>query len=110
MGAFPGPRSPVLRRRHGRAVGLHETELKKPDDYAVQETTNYIALVRKRFPGPAHRRHRGLSVYLAGRIISAGSTLLQKRLAKMKVRGLDFYRLDVDWVHFIHGHGSWAEV
>jgi len=28
----------------------------------------------------------------------------------MKVRGLDFYRIDVDWVHFIHGRGSWAEV
>jgi hypothetical protein len=35
---------------------------------------------------------------------------LQKRLAEMNVRGLDFYRVDVDWVHFIHGHGSWSEV
>jgi hypothetical protein len=83
--------------------------LKKTEDYAVRETASYIALVRKHFPD-----------MLIGDIEAFPFTsledhfrwidALQKRLAEMKVRGLDFYRLDVDWVHFIHGHGSWAEV
>ena len=83
--------------------------LKKPDDYAVQETASYIALVRKHFPD-----------MLIGDIEAFPFTplddhfrwidALQKRLAEMKVRGLDFYRVDVDWVHFVHGHGSWADV
>jgi hypothetical protein len=85
--------------------------LHKSDDYAVQETANYIALVRKRFPD-----------VLIGDIETYPAVIpladhfqwiesLQKRLAETKVRGLDFYRLDVDWVHFIvHDRGSWVEV
>lgn len=83
--------------------------LHKPEDYAVQETANYIALVRKNF----------LDV-LIGDIEAYPFTslddhlrwieTLQKRLTEMKVRGLDFYRVDVDWVHFLHGRGSWAEL
>jgi hypothetical protein len=83
--------------------------LKKPEAYAVQETANYIALVRKHFPE-----------MLIGDIEAFPFTALedhcrwidalQKRLAEMEVRGLDFYRIDVDWVHFIHGRGSWADV
>ena len=38
-------------------------------------------------------------------------TQLQARLAELGVRGLDFYRLDVDWVRFtVQGRGSWKEV
>ncbi|MFA5192219.1 MAG: hypothetical protein WC740_15960 [Verrucomicrobiia bacterium] len=84
--------------------------IKKPDDYAVQETANYIALVRKHFPN-----------VLIGDIESYPSILvadhiwwieaLQKKLAEMKVGGLDFYRLDVNWANFIvQNHGCWAEV
>jgi hypothetical protein len=34
---------------------------------------------------------------------------LQQRLTELGVKGLDFYRLDVDWVHFIRGNSSWLE-
>jgi hypothetical protein len=83
--------------------------LHQPDDYGVRETAAYIALVRKNFPqvlvgdieaypfAPLADHYRWIDA-------------LQKRLAEMNVRGLDFYRLDVDWVHFVHGHGSWADV
>jgi hypothetical protein len=82
----------------------------KPDDYAVQETANYIALVRKHYPK-----------VLIGDIETFPSIpipdhfrwieSLQKRLAELKVRGLDFYRLDVDWVTFtVRNEGSWREV
>jgi hypothetical protein len=84
--------------------------IKKPDDYAVQETANYIALVRKYFP---QMRVGDIETYpsipVADHIwwIEA----LQKKLAEMGVRGLDFYRVDVNWVNFIvQNHGCWAEV
>jgi hypothetical protein len=36
---------------------------------------------------------------------------LQTRLKHVSGRGLDFFRLDVDWMHFIYGDGgSWTEV
>lgn len=84
--------------------------IKKPDDYAVQETANYIALVRKHFPN-----------MLIGDIETYPSIpfadhvwwieALQKKLAEMGVRGLDFYRLDVNWANFIvQNHGCWGEV
>lgn len=81
----------------------------QPDDYAVEETANYIALVRRHFPD-----------VLVGDIETYPSlsvaenqwwiTSLQKKLAEKKVRGLDFYRLDVDWVAFtVATNGSWKE-
>jgi len=82
--------------------------LKQPDEYAVAETASFIARVRERYPA-----------ILIGDIEPCPSIpvadhikwleALQGRLAEMKVRGLDFYRLDVDWVHFIRGNGSWLE-
>jgi hypothetical protein len=85
-------------------------KLHKPDDYAVQETACFIALVRQHYPQ-----------VLIGDIETYPSTpfadhlwwldALQKRLAEMHVRGLDFYRLDVNWVEFnIFSRGSWPEV
>ncbi|MEW6360048.1 MAG: hypothetical protein AB1696_27175 [Planctomycetota bacterium] len=85
--------------------------IKKPDDYAVQETAAYIALVRKHFPQ-----------ILVGDIETYPSIplkdhfwwieTLNKRLAELNVRGLDFYRLDVNWVVFVvrNEEGNWKEV
>lgn len=80
------------------------------DDYAVQETANFIALVRQHYPEmligdietypsiPLEDHFRWLDT-------------LQKRLAEMQVRGLDFYRLDVNWAEFVvFNRGSWPEV
>jgi predicted DCC family thiol-disulfide oxidoreductase YuxK len=84
--------------------------IKKPDDYAVQETANYIALVRKHFP---QMKIGDIETYpsipLADHIWWIES--LQKKLAEMGVRGLDFYRLDVNWANFVvQNHGCWKEV
>ncbi|MCX7011466.1 MAG: hypothetical protein NTW86_02660 [Candidatus Sumerlaeota bacterium] len=85
-------------------------DIKKPDAYAVQETANYIALVRKNFP----RIQIGdietyPSIPLADHYWWIDA--LSKRLAEMKVRGLDFYRLDVNWAVFVvRNEGSWKEV
>ncbi len=84
--------------------------LKKPDDYAVQETASFIALVRQHYPqiqiGDIETYP---SIPLADHLWWLDA--LQKRLAEMQVRGLDFYRLDVNWVEFnVFGRGSWPEV
>ena len=77
------------------------SNLKRPAEYAVQETANFIALVRKRYPEvligdiePAP--------FLSTPELIGWVEALQKRLADMGVRGLDFFRLDVDWVHYVH--------
>jgi hypothetical protein len=82
----------------------------KSDDYAVQETANFIALVRHHFPN-----------MLVGDIETYPSLApadhiwwieaLGKKLAEMNVRGLDFYRLDIDWANFIVAdRGNWPEM
>ena len=80
------------------------------DDYAVEETADFIALVRNRYPKmligdietypsiPLDDHRRWLDA-------------LEKRLAEKQVRGLDFYRLDVNWAEFVvFNRGSWPEV
>jgi hypothetical protein len=85
-------------------------ELYQSDEYAVEETANYIALVRQNYPK-----------MLVGDIEAYPYTsvedhqhwveALNKKLAEKGVRGLDFYRLDVDWLNFVAGNkGSWREL
>jgi hypothetical protein len=85
-------------------------DLHKPDDYAVRETAEFIALVRKHDPQMlVGDTETYPSIPLADhtRWIEA----LERRLAEMKVRGLDFYRLDVDWCNFVvFDRGTWQEV
>jgi hypothetical protein len=98
------------------AIGMDEplvcthNELHQTDEYAVEETANYIALVRQNYPK-----------MLVGDIEAYPYTPLEehehwvealnKKLAEKGVRGLDFYRLDVDWLHFVVGNkGSWKEL
>ncbi len=82
----------------------------KSDDYALEETANFIARVRQQYPD-----------MLIGDIETYPSIPLEdhfwwldaldKRLAEMEVRGLDFYRLDVNWAEFVvFDRGSWPEV
>jgi len=81
-----------------------------PDDDAARETAAFVALVRKHFPGVRVGDIEPYpSIPLADHV--AWIAGLEKRLADLGVRGLDFYRLDVDWVHFVvHNRGSWREV
>ncbi len=87
--------------------------IKKPDDYAVEETANYIALVRQNFPDI---RVGDIECYPATSLADHQQWIesLEKKLREKKVRGLDFYRLDVDWNHFTIGNkiypGNWPEV
>jgi len=85
-------------------------DLHQPDDYAVEQTAQYIALVRKNYP---QFLVADIEPYpyipLADQI--AWIDALQKRLADLHVRGLDFFRLDVNWIEFtVFDRGSWPEV
>lgn len=82
----------------------------KPDDYAVQETVAFIAMVRKHYPQLLICEIETYpTISLQDHIwwIEA----LEKRLAELGVRGLDAYRLDVNWAVFTaFNRGSWLEV
>ena len=85
-------------------------DLKKPTAYAVEETARFIALVREHYPSV---RIGDVEPYPSIPLpaLVAWIDALQARLASLHVRGLDFFRLDVDWVHFtVEGRGGWPEV
>ncbi len=82
----------------------------KPDDYAVEETAQFIALVRQTYP---QMLIGDIETYpsIPGADHAWWIDALQQKLAAMNVRGLDFYRLDVNWANFIvQNRGSWREV
>ena len=84
---------------------IHQT-----DEYAMQETANYIALVREHFP---QLLIGDIETYPSITIEDHKKWIdgLQQMLASRHVRGLDFYRLDVDWHRLIvQNQGSWQEV
>ncbi|MCF7731057.1 MAG: hypothetical protein K9N23_05190 [Akkermansiaceae bacterium] len=88
-------------------------DLKKSDAYAVEETANFVALVRKNYPTV---RIGDIEPYpfLQREELLAFLDALQARLKELNVRGLDFFRLDVDWNHFTIGNriypGNWPDV
>jgi len=85
-------------------------EIHKPDDYAVEETARFVALVRKHYP---HVLIGDIEPYpfIPLPDLIRWIEAVEKRLAEMRVRGLDFFRLDVDWVCFtVRNQGSWREV
>ncbi len=85
-------------------------EIHKPDDYAVEETARYIALVRKHFPQALIGDVEPYP-YIPLPDLIQWIEALEKELARMHVHGLDFFRLDVDWVCFtVRNQGSWREV
>lgn len=84
---------------------IHQT-----DAYALQETASFIALVRQHYPqlliGDIETYP---SIPLADHFWWIEN--LEKQLAAKQVRGLDFYRLDVNWAEFIaFDRGTWPEV
>lgn len=85
-------------------------DLKKADEYAVEQTAQFVALVRSKYPDI---RIGDIEPYpfipLADLIEWIDA--LETRLSELNVAGLDFFRLDVDWVNFtIRNRGSWVEV
>ena len=85
-------------------------EIHKPNVYAVAETARYIALVRKHYPQVLVGDIEPYP-YIPLPDLIQWIDALEKRLGEMHVTGLDFFRLDVDWVCFtVRNQGSWREV
>jgi len=90
-----------------------QSDLKKPAEYAVQETAQFVALVREHYPDI---RLGDIEPYpsISLAALTAWLDALQAKLQEMHVRGLDFFRVDVDWCHFTIGGpnhpGNWPEV
>ncbi len=85
-------------------------QIHQSDEYAMKETAAYIALVRQNFPDVLVG---DIEAYPSFTIEEHRKWIdgLQQQLAEKKVRGLDFYRLDVDWLRFnVQQKGSWKEV
>lgn len=85
-------------------------DLSQPDGYAAEETAQFIALTRKHFP---EVRIGDIEPYpyISADDLVAWIDALQARLAELGVRGMDFFRLDVDWVNFtLNRNGGWPEV
>jgi hypothetical protein len=85
-------------------------QIHESDEYALEETANYVVQVRQSFPDMLVgdiEAYPSSSVEEHEHWIEA----LNKRLAEKGVRGLDFYRLDVDWLRFtVQGKGSWKDL
>ena len=88
-------------------------DLKKPTEYAVQETIEFMASARKAYPGI---RLGDIEPYPSTSLadLTAWIDAVQAGLKQRNVRGLDFFRVDVDWCHFTIGNrlypGNWPEV
>jgi hypothetical protein len=82
-----------------------------PAEYAATETAEFIALVRQEYPDWTIGDIEGFPSINADEII-AWIDLLEAKLKAKGIRGLDFMRLDADWMHFVHntGRGSWADL
>lgn len=83
--------------------------LKESGEYAVRETASYVALVRQHFPDVLVGDIETYpSIPVTNHVWWIDS--LNRELAQRGVRGLDFYRLDVDWMAFNVREGcSWRD-
>jgi hypothetical protein len=82
----------------------------QPDEYAVEQTAQFIQLVREHYPT---FRIGDIEGYPANSYDDLRKWIdaLQANLKAKNVPGLDFFRVDVDWVHFIvDKKGSWSEL
>jgi len=86
--------------------------LKKTDQYAIDETANFIAQVQQNYPDikivEVEPYPGAVSLADHKKWIDA----LQKKLAERKLNPLAAYRVDVDWIRFsaLKNNGSWLEV
>ena len=74
-------------------------KLNKTAGYAVEETAQFIALVRKNYPDWKVGDIEPYPSFPTPELM-AYLDALQARLEEMHVRGLDFFRIDIDWMNF----------
>jgi hypothetical protein len=78
------------------------TNLRMPMAYGVEQTADFVALVRRAYPSMEIGDIEPYPHFQLDEIFH-WIDALQARLRQMGVKGLDFFRLDVDWMHFRPG-------
>ena len=83
----------------------------KDMEYAATETAEFISLVHQHYPEWQVGDIEGFPSVTPEQAIK-WLDLLQAKLKAKGDRGIDFFRLDVDWMHFVHntGRGTWGDV
>lgn len=82
----------------------------RPREKVIQETANFIALMRKHYPEAQLGDIEPYPAFTVQELLSWVRDL-QAKLKEMHVRGIDFLRLDYDWTHNIIGDkGNWRDV
>lgn len=86
-------------------------DLEADMEYAAEETADFIARVREDYPFWTIGDVEGFPVLSADELIR-WVDLLENKLKERGIRGLDFFRIDTDWMHFVHdtGKGSWNDL
>lgn len=94
-------------------LAASRNSLHKPTEYAVDETARFIGLVRQRYPDVLIGDIEPYPSFGKDELLAYLDSL-QAKLRENGVRGLDFFRVDVDWMHFVSGNalsdGSWRDV
>lgn len=82
----------------------------KPDSYAIEETAKYIQKLRSGYPDITVGDIEPYPVLKLDEL-ETFVTRLTEECSRLGVRGLDFFRLDVDWHSMNNTYGgSWVEV
>lgn len=82
----------------------------KPDSFAIEETAKYIAKLRKSYPNVTIGDIEPYPVMKLDELKSF-ITKLNEECGRLGVKGLDFFRVDVDWQSMNNTYGgSWVEV
>jgi hypothetical protein len=82
-----------------------------PEEYAVQETVDFMELVRKKYPRALLGNITAHPSETADQNIAFIEAVHQK-LAERGVRGFDFYRVDPNWINYNvrPQQGNWQDV
>jgi hypothetical protein len=81
--------------------------LQQTMQYAADQTARFVYRVRQRYPGAAVGDIEPYPGIPADDLLGF-LDLVQQRLRGWQVRGLDFFRADVDWMHFRPGDPAGA--
>ncbi|MDR3109194.1 MAG: hypothetical protein LBU65_05840 [Planctomycetaceae bacterium] len=85
--------------------------LKKDTEFAAAETAAFITLIRQHYPQWTVGDIEGFPSVSADELIQ-WVDILEAKLKQNGSRGIDFFRVDTDWMHFVQntGRGSWKDL
>ena len=85
-----------------------KAHIEKDFDDAVEETAEFIGMVRKDYPDWVIGVIECYPYFSAEELIR-WVDVLEDRLKQKGTRGLDFFCVDTNWMHFVHdtGKGNW---